>query len=106
MGKFEIKIRPSWFSNDVIVLRYSTNGIFWKSVKCCEYGILENWYYMKTMTSHFSNAKYLLQKFDTLEKVKKFEASELASLKKLNNSIADRNRKHKEERKSIYKQFG
>ena len=106
MGRFRIKISNSWFSDDFIVLRYSTNGIFWKSVKCCKHEILENWYYMETQTSHFSNAKHLLEKFNTLEKVKQYEANELASLKKFNAEITERRRRHKENLKNIYKQYG
>lgn len=106
MGRFRIKISSSCFSEDYIVLRYSTNGIFWKSVKCCKEEILENWYYMVTMTSHFTDAKHLLQKFNTLEKIKQYEADEVAKLKRYNADIRERRRKHKENRKNIYKQYG
>lgn len=106
MSRFRIKISSSWFSEDFIVLRYSTNGIFWKSIKCCEEGILENWYYMVTMTSHFSNAEHLLKKFNTLEKVKQYEADEIAKLKKYNADIRERRSKHKENRNNVYKKYG
>lgn len=106
MGKFRIKIRSSWFSKDYIVLRYSTNGIFWKSVKEYKYDLLDNWCYMTTMVSSFKNAKYLIEKFNTLEKVKQYEAEQRDKVLKHNKEISDRNRKHEENRNNVYKKYG
>lgn len=106
MGKFRIKIKSAGFSKDYIVLRYSTNGIFWKSVKEYEYDLLDNWYYMTTKIRHFSNAEHLLKKFSTLEKIKQFEAEQKDIVRKLNAEISERNRKDKENRKSIYRRYG
>lgn len=106
MGRFRIKISSSWFSSDYIVLRYSTNGIFWKSVKEYEYDILDRRCYIVTKISHFSNAKHLLQKFNTLEKVKQYEAEQRSKVRKHNKEISERNRKHEENRKMVYEQYG
>lgn len=106
MGRFRIKISSSWFSDDLIVLRYSTNGIFWKNIKEYDYDILDKWCYMSTKTSSFGNAKYLLEKFNTLEKIKQYEAEQRDKVNKHNDEISDKNRKHKENRKNIYKQYG
>lgn len=106
MGRFRIKIRSSWFSEDWIVLRYSTNGIFWKSVKEYDYDILDKWCYMSTKISGFGNAKYLLEKFNTLKKVKQYEAKQRDKVNKHNAEISERNKKHKENLKNIYKQYG
>ena len=106
MGRFRIKIRSTWFSEDYIVLRYSTNGIFWKSIKEYEYDLLDKWCYMVTKKSHFSNAKHLLQKFNTLEKIKQYEAEQRDKVRKHNKEISEKHRKHKENRNNVYKQYG
>jgi hypothetical protein len=106
MVRFRIKIRSTWFSEDYIVLRYSTNGIFWKSIKEYEYDSLDEWCYMVTKESHFSNAKHLLQKFNTLEKIKQYEAEQRDKVRKHNKEISEKNRKHKENRNNVYKQYG
>lgn len=106
MGKFRIKIAPAWFSSDYIVIKYSTNGIFWKTVKNCEYDNLEERYYMVTMTSKFTNAEYLMNKFQTLEDILKFEEKERLELTEYNNRIFEINKKKEEERNSVYKKFG
>ena len=105
MGKFRIKISSSWFSEDYIVLKYSTNGIFWKSIKCYDYDILDKWCYMSTKTSHFSNAKDLISKFKTIEDVKRYEEEERQRVIKHNTEISERNKRHKEERNNVYRQF-
>ncbi len=106
MGRYRIKISSAWYSEDYIILRYSTNGIFWKSVKYCKEEILEGWYYMETKVNHFNDAKDLLQEFNSLEKVKQYEANERAKLKKYNAETTERRRLHKEKRKNIYTQYG
>ena len=105
MGKFKIKIASSWFSEDFIVLKYSTNGIFWKSVKSYDYDILDEWCYMLTKTTHFSNAETELSKFKTLEDVKRYEEAEREKVIKHNSEISEKNKRHKEKRNNIYKQY-
>lgn len=105
MGKFRIKISSSWFSEDYIVLKYSTNGIFWKKVREYEYDIMDEWCYMSTKTSHFSNAKELLSKFKTIEDVKRYEEEERRKVIKHNAEISERNKRHKEELNNVYRQF-
>jgi len=105
MGRFRIKISSSWFSDDYIVLRYSTNGLFWKSIKEYDYDVLDKWCYMSTKTSHFTNAKHLLEKFNTIDKVKQYEAEQRDRVRKHNAEISEKNRKHKENRRNIYKQY-
>jgi hypothetical protein len=103
MGKFRIKIKSSWFSEDYVELRYSTNGIFWQSVKCYEETCEAC--YMSTMTVHFRNAKELLSRFNSIEDVKRFEEDDRARVMKRNSEIEKSNRMHKEERANVYKQF-
>jgi hypothetical protein len=105
IGGFKIKIASSWFSEDYIVLKYTTNGIFWKKVKEYEYDILDKWCYMTTKTSSFDNAKYLLEKFNTLEKVKQYEDEQRGRVRKHNVEISAKNKKHKDKRQEIYKQY-
>ena len=105
MGNFRIKISSSSFSEDYIVLRYSTNGIFWKNIKCYDYDVLDKWCYMSTKITHFSNAKYELSKFKTLEDVKRYEEDERQRVIKHNSQISERNKRHKEERNNVYRQF-
>lgn len=105
MKKFRIKISASWFSEDFIVLKYSTNGIFWKSIKCYEYDILDKWCYMSIKTSHFSNAKELISKFKTIEDVKRYEEEEREKVNKHNQEISNKNKKHKEERDDVYNKY-
>jgi hypothetical protein len=105
MGKFRIKISSSWFSKDFIVFKYSTNGIFWKSIKCYDYDIINEWCYMSIKTSPFSYAKEFISKFKTIEDVRKYEEKERQQVIKHNQEISDRNKKHIEERNNIYKQY-
>jgi hypothetical protein len=105
-GRFRIRISSSWFSNDFIVLRYSTNGIFWKSVKEYEYDSYYEWCYMVSLTRRFQESEYLLEKFNTLEKIKQYESKQREKVKNENAKISDKNRKNKENRKNIYKKYG
>lgn len=106
MGQFRIKISNSWFSSDYIVLRYSTNGIFWKNIKEYKYDLLDEWCYMVTKRSHFRNAKHLIQEFSTLEKIKQYEAKQRDRVRNHNEEISERDRKYRENRRNVYKQYG
>lgn len=105
MGKFRIKIAASWFSNDYFVLKYSTNGIFWKTIKCYEYYNFEGWAYMVDLTINFKNVKNILNDFKTLDDVKNFELEQKQKVIKKNNEIEKQNIIHKKERDAVYKQF-
>ena len=105
MGRFRIKIQSSWYSKDRIVLRYSTNGVLWKTIKQCEYEMFEEIYVMTNKTTHFSQAECLLQKFNTIEKVKKYDAIEKQATIKFNLEISNKNKKNKEDRIEIYKKY-
>lgn len=105
MGKFRIKVSPSWFSEDYIVVKYSKNCIFWKSVKGYDYNILDKWCYLSTKTIHFSKAKDFISKFRNMEDVKKYEEEEIKRVIKHNAEISEKNKKHKEELNNFYKQF-
>jgi hypothetical protein len=105
MKKFRIKISSSYYSEDYVVFKYSTNGIFWKSIKSYHYNSLDNWCYMSTKTSHFSSVKDFLSKFKTIEDVNKYEEEERQKVIKHNQEISYRNKKHKEERDNIYNKY-
>jgi len=106
MGKFRIKISSSWYSKDYIILKYSINGFFWKAVKKAEYDILDNWYYMVNLSSHFSNAENLLNKFNSLDKIKKHKEEANGIITQLNRGITEMNERHNKNRRNAYKQFG
>jgi len=84
---------------------YSTNGIFWKNIKSCDCDVLDEWWYMSTKISHFSNAKELIPKFKTIEDVKEYEDEERQRVIKRNSEIYKINQKKKEERDNVYKKF-
>ncbi len=103
--KFKIKISSTSFSQDYCIIKYTTNGIFWKSIKHYEYDVLDKWCYMTTEIIHFSNAKDFLSKFKTIEDVKKYEEKELLRVIGQNKEISERNKKHNAERNNVYKLY-
>ena len=103
--KFKIKIFSSWFSSDYIMLRYTTNGIFWKTIKCYKHDILNNWCYMSTLITHFSNAERLISKFKTVEDIKKYESIQVQSVFNRNRQILEQNRINSKEKNDIYRKF-
>jgi len=105
MGKFRIKISSSWFSKDYVKLKYTTNGIFWKTIKCCDRDLLDNRCYMITKTVHFSNVKEVLSRFKTIDDVISFEQKEREKVIKHNREISCMNKKHKEKRNEVYKKY-
>lgn len=105
MRKFRIKISSSWFSRDYVVFKYSTNGIFWKTIKEYEYDICDNWCYMVVKRINFSSAYAVISKFKTIEDVKKYEAEERWKVIAHNNNISEANKKHKKKRNEVYKRF-
>jgi len=106
MGKFRIKISSSWFSDDFIILKYSTNGLFWKKIYQYEYDSLDNWCYMVIKTEHYKNAEYLLSKFKSIDDIIKYEEEERKKGVEHNNQISKRNKKLKEDKQKIYQKFG
>ena len=106
MGRFRIKISKSWFSDDWMLLRYSTNGIFWRSVEELGYNRTEERCYMRVKTSRVENAKDLLEKFNTLEKINQYEAEQRNQVNEENAEISERKRRHRETRENIYNRYG
>lgn len=105
MGKFRIKIQPSWFSDDYAVLRYSTNGIFWKNIKDCKCSVNDDLYYMSPKTIYYSSAPCVLSQFKTIEDVEKYERERRERMIRENTKILERKKRHIEERNNIYKKF-
>lgn len=105
MGKFRIKISPTWFSSDYVIFKYSTNGIFWKTIKEYTYNSLHEWCYMETMTTSFHNAEFVLNNFKTLEDVIKFEAEERILVNNKNKEFAEKTKRKEEEKSNIYKKY-
>lgn len=105
MSKFRIKVSPWWASDDYIILKYSTNGIFWKTLKNYEYDVLDKWCYMTTKVSHYTNAEYLINKFKSLEDIIKYEEEEEGKVITHNNEINARNKIKKQEKQKVYKKY-
>ena len=106
MGRFRTKIKASWFSDDFIVLRYSTNGIFWRTVKEYKYDSYEKRYSITDKTVVTSSVKFFLNSFDSLEKIKQHHKEQIEIVNKGNANIAAENRKHKSYLKDFYKKYG
>jgi hypothetical protein len=104
-GYFKIKISSLWYSEDYIKFKYTTNGIFWKNVKCCVYSPLDECYFMSNKTCHFRYAKNFLSKFKTLDDVKRYEDVEKEQVIKHNNNISENNKRYKEERNNVFKKY-
>jgi hypothetical protein len=105
MGKFRIKITAWWASNEYVQFKYSTNGIIWRKIYKCEYEILDEWYYMQPLTTHYSNSESTIAKFKTIDDIRKYEQEEKQKLIKYNADIDARNKRKEAERKAVYKRF-
>lgn len=103
MGRFRTKIRKSWFSDDFIVLKYSTNGIFWKSVKTCEQDILDRYWYIEERTAKLHDAESLIKEFNTLKKVKEYEANQIEYATRRNEEKRLAHKKYLQEKSTFYK---
>lgn len=103
---FKRKIKKTWFSDDFINLRYTTNGIFWKNLKTCEYFTIEDYYEMVDKIFSVDNAKYIFEEFDTIEKIRQYEADNKNKVVKLNKQISERKKIKEEKKKNIYKKYG
>lgn len=86
-------------------MKYTTNGIFWKSIKCYDYNIEDNWCYMSTMAIHFRDVKEFISIFKTIEDIKIYEKEERQRVIINNAEISKRNKRYKEERNNVYKQY-
>lgn len=78
---FKLKIAPTWFSDDFVCFKYTRNGVFWHTIKCCKNPFLNSLNYnyeFGTLTYPLDdgNFEYEKEKFSTYEKVKAFEAAE------------------------------
>lgn len=105
MGKFRIKITAWWASADYIQYKYSTNGIFWHRIYKCEYEILDEWYYMKPRTDYYSNAKYVIDEFKSVDDIRKYEDNQRAMMIKYNAEIKAIKDRHKKDRNDVYNKF-
>lgn len=105
MSKYRIKIAPTWFSDDYIVLKYSTNGIFWRRIKAYHYESLDNWCYLTTKIIQISDAEFYINKFKTIQDVINFEKEESKKVENHNNEVLKRNNIHKKYRDEVYKRF-
>lgn len=105
MGKFRIKISPTWWSDEYVKIKYSTNGVFWKKLYGYDYDILDNWCYVHPVIIRYDRAETFLSKFKTIDDIIKFEAEQKEKVIKHNNEITEKNKKELEERKKVYKQF-
>lgn len=104
MGRFRVKISTTWYSNEYIYLKYSTNGIFWKTIKCYKYDPLDG-VYMGRLESHISNAESLITKFNTLEKVLSFQDKEKERVSQHRDKIFETKKRENTERLSVLKRF-
>lgn len=105
MWKFRIKISSSWFSNDYVSFKYTTNGIFWKRVRTYEYDVLDKWCYMTTLYKQIKYVEDTMSQFKTLDDIKKYEAEQLQRVIKRNNEIAESNKKSSAKKSEIYNKF-
>lgn len=106
MGKFRIKIREWWASDEFANIIYSTNGIIWNKIKNCEYDISDEWYYMKPIKIHFTNCESYIKKFSNIDDIHKFEQKEKERMDKYNDEITKQNNRKKLERQKVYNKLG
>jgi len=105
MGKFKIKITQWWASENYVHIIYSTNGIFWHKIKNCEYDFSDEIYYMTPICISFDKCESLLQSFNCLDDIKKYEQEEKDRMIYCNNQIYKKRKQKQDELKSIYKRI-
>jgi hypothetical protein len=102
---FKIKICRSWFSDKFAVIRYSTNGIFWHTIKEYDYDYVEERPYFSNMLIYISDVPNVISRFKSLADIKNFEDEELKRVINHRKEISARNKKEKEQIKNIYKKY-
>jgi hypothetical protein len=105
MGKFRIKISSTWLFDELVVFKYSTNGIFWKKIKCQRFDIFSKKSYMGTKIKNYIFAEEIISRFKTIEDVRKYEEEEKQLVIEFNKKFYERKKKERDEKKNIYKQF-
>lgn len=106
MGKFRVKIVPTWFSDTYAILKYSTNGIFWKKLYTYDYDILDEWCYMSPRTFHFSNSESVIKQFKSIEDILRYEKEQELKVIAHNKEISKLNKEIKKSKQDIYKKYG
>lgn len=105
MSKFRIKISPWYASDDFFTVKYSTNGIFWKTLKQYKYDVLDEWCYMVSAIFNYTDAEYIMSKFKNMEDIIKYEETERKRVIDHNKEIKDKRKRVKETKKLIYKKI-
>lgn len=110
---FEIRIIPSWFSEDYVNFQYRRPNGTWGNIECCSpntYGELDYVHKMERILyrAGFNSGKTAqeyfkedLKKWDTLEKVKEYHAKQKELVEKKNASL----KKQRDERDAKKKKF-
>jgi hypothetical protein len=106
MNKFKVKISPTYYSDDYFVLKYTTNGIFWRTLRHYEFDIMVERAYMVKKSWHYTDAKYVISEFKTLDDIKKYEEKELKQVKIENEARDKKNKENKINKRKIYKKYG
>ena len=105
MGKFRIKIKAWWCSDDYVQFIYSTNGIRWHKVHALDYDILDEWYYMRPLTVEYYDCERYINKFKTINDIHKYEQEEEKRVNENNNQMSKRDKLNKEKKQAIYNKF-
>ena len=105
MGKFRLKIVESSFSKDYVYFKYTTNGIFWKTIKNYEYVSLDEYCYMVPLLKKFTEVEHYFNKFKTLDDIVKFEELEFKKVVKHNTQINHLKNESTKKRDEIYKKY-
>lgn len=100
---FKLKIVSSWFSEEYVVFKYTTNGIFWKKIYCCQppfLDLLEYNYTWEPLSFPLGsgNFEYEKEMFSTIEKIKEYEENEWKKYVKGNESLKRQRKEYKEKR--------
>ncbi len=106
--KFQIKIVPSWFSDEYVSFKYTKNGIIWHDIEGCSEDFLTHYSSMKAISyrANYNKSKetqfrYELDKWSTLEKIEQFHKNEKEEVKSNNEQLL----KDQKERELKKKQF-
>jgi len=106
MGRFRIRIAPTWFSDDYVYLKYSNNGVFWKTVKGYTEDRLDKWCYWEKKAVKLTDAEHWISRFKTIDEVKIFEEEQLKLGIDRNKELSEEARRKQKEKDKIYKLYG
>ena len=102
---FKTKISQSNLDNNHVVIKYTTNGLFWKAVRNCSYDPIKEKCVMETTTVHFRDAEKALSAFKTIEDINRYEQIEKQRADNINLQKKEADLKQKADKKAIYKRF-